>query len=241
MRADHAQKNELQPWRHKQWVIPPEANAEFVCAMEDVLEVYKRPYDAERPVVCLDETSKQLIGETRTPIPAEPGQARRIDYEYERKGTANLFMTFEPLGGRRWVDVTERRTAVDFAEVVRRLVDERYPQAKKIVLVMDNLNTHKAASLYEAFAPEEARRLAERLEVHYTPKHGSWLDMAETELSVLARQCLNRRIATLATLLREIRAWEKQRNEAKCKIDWRFTTKDARIKLKRLYPSIQPG
>jgi len=238
VRADHAQKNELQPWRHKQWVIPPEANADFVCAMEDVLEVYKRPYDAERPVVCLDETSKQLIGETRTPVPAEPGRVRRIDYEYERKGTANLFMAFEPLAGRRWVDVTERRTAVDFAEVIRRLVDERYPRAKKIVLVMDNLNTHKAASLYEAF---EARRLAERLEIHYTPKHGSWLDMAETELSVLARQCLNRRIATLATLLREIRAWEKQRNGAKCKIDWRFTTKDARIKLKRLYPSIQLG
>ena len=241
MRADHAQKNELQPWRHKQWVIPPEANADFVCAMEDVLEVYKRPYNAERPVVCLDETSKQLIGETRTPVPAEPGRVRRIDYEYERKGTANLFMAFEPLAGRRWVDVMERRTAVDFAEVIRRLVDERYPRAKKIVLVMDNLNTHKAASLYEAFAPEEARRLAERLEIHYTPKHGSWLDMAETELSVLARQCLNRRIATLATLLREIRAWEKQRNGAKCKIDWRFTTKDARIKLKRLYPSIQLG
>ena len=222
-------------------MIPPEANADFVCAMEDVLEVYQRPYDAERPVVCLDETSKQLIGETRTPVPAEPGRVRRIDYEYERKGTANLFMAFEPLAGRRWVDVMERRTAVDFAEVIRRLVDERYPRAKKIVLVMDNLNTHKAASLYEAFAPEEARRLAERLEIHYTPKHGSWLDMAETELSVLARQCLNRRIATLATLLREIRAWEKQRNGAKCKIDWRFTTKDARIKLKRLYPSIQLG
>jgi transposase len=241
VRADHAQKNELQPWRHKQWVIPPQANADFVCAMEDVLEVYKRPYAPERPVVCLDETSKQLIGETRTPIPAEAGRLQRIDYEYERKGTANLFMTFEPLAGRRWVDVTERRTAVDFAEVIRRLVDERYPQAKKIVLVMDNLNTHKAASLYEAFAPEEARRLAERLEIHYTPKHGSWLDMAETELSVLARQCLNRRIDTLAALLREIHAWEKQRNEAACKIDWRFTTKDARIKLKRLYPSIQLG
>ena len=222
-------------------MIPPEANADFVCAMEDVLEVYKRPYDPERPVVCLDETSKQLIGETRTPIPAESGRLQRIDYEYERKGTANLFMTFEPLAGQRWVDVTERRTAVDFAEVVRRLADERYPRAKKIVLVMDNLNTHKAASLYEAFAPEEARRLAERLEIHYTPKHGSWLDMAETELSVLARQCLNRRINSLAVLQTEIRAWEKQRNEAACKIEWRFTTKDARIKLKRLYPSIQPG
>jgi hypothetical protein len=237
--ARHAQKNDLKPWLKKQWVIPPLANADFVCAMEDVLEVYKRPHDPERPVVCLDETSKQLIGETRTPIAAEPGQPARIDYEYERKGTANLFMIFEPLAGWRWVKVTERRTAVDFAEVIRQLVDECYPGAKKIVLVMDNLNTHKLASLYEAFAPEEARRLAERLEIHYTPKHGSWLDMAETELSVLARQCLNRRIDNVVALDREIRAWEKLRNEAECKIEWRFTTKDARIKLKRLYPSIQ--
>jgi hypothetical protein len=220
-------------------VIPPRANADFVCAMEDVLEVYKRPHDPERPVVCLDETSKQLISETRTPVPPAPGQPARIDYEYERKGTANVFMIFEPLAGRRRVKVTERRTAVDFAEVVRELVDGCYPDAKKIVLVMDNLNTHKPASLYEAFAPEEARRLAERLEIHYTPKHGSWLDMAETELSVLGRQCLNRRLDNVEALTREIHAWEKQRNEAECKIEWRFTTKDARIKLKRLYPSIQ--
>lgn len=239
MCAHHAEKNELKPWLQKQWVIPPQANADFVCAMEDVLEVYKRPYDAERPVVCLDETSKQLIGETRTPIAAVPGQPARIDYEYERKGTANLFMIFEPLGGWRRVKVTERRTAVDFAEVIRELIDECYPDAKKIVLVMDNLNTHKLASLYEAFAPEQARRLAERLEIHYTPKHGSWLDMAETELSVLARQCLNRRLDSIDALNHEIRAWEKQRNDAECKIDWRFTTQDARIKLKRLYPSIQ--
>ena len=241
MRADHAQKNELKPWQQKQWVIPPQANAEFVCAMEDVLEVYKRPRDVERPVVCLDETSKQLIGETRTPIPGAPGQPERIDYEYERQGTANLFMTFEPLAGWRWVKVTERRTAVDFAEVLRELSDVHYPDAKKIVLVMDNLNTHKPASLYEAFAPAEARRLSERFEVHYTPKHGSWLDMAETELSVLARQCLNRRIGNLGHLKREIQAWQKRRNEAESTVDWRFTTKDARIKLKRLYPSIQDG
>jgi hypothetical protein len=207
--------------------------------MEDVLEVYKRPYDPQRPVVCLDETSKQLVGETRTPVPAAPGQPRRIDYEYERKGTANLFMVFEPLAGQRRVKVTERRTALDFAEVIRELVDEQYSEAEKIVLVMDNLNTHKAASLYEAFEPAEARRLLERLEIHYTPKHGSWLDMAETELSVLANQCLNRRIDNPKTLAREVRAWEKQRNQAKCRIDWRFTTKDARIKLKRLYPSLQ--
>ena len=207
--------------------------------MEDVLEVYKRPQDPQRPVVCLDETSKQLVGETRTPVPAAPGQPRRVDYEYERKGTANLFMTFEPLAGKRWVKVTQRRTAKDFADVIRTLVDERYRQAEKIVLVMDNLNTHKLASLYEAFAPTEARRLLERLEIHYTPKHGSWLDMAETELSVLARQCLNRRIANIQTLTREVQAWEKQRNKARCRIDWRFTTNNARIKLKRLYPSIQ--
>jgi DDE superfamily endonuclease len=220
-------------------VIPPKANAEFVCAMEDVLEVYKRPQDSLRPVVCLDETSKQLVGETRMPVPAAPGQPRRVDYEYERKGTANLFMIFEPLAGKRWVKVTQRRTATDFAEVIRALVEECYPQAEKIVLVMDNLNTHKLASLYEAFEPVDARRLLERLEIHYTPKHGSWLDMAETELSVLARQCLNRRIADIQTLTREVRSWEKQRNKAKCRINWRFTTSDARIKLKRLYPSIQ--
>lgn len=241
MRADHAQKNDLKPWLEKQWVIPPQANAEFVCAMEDVLEVYKRPHDPQRPVVCLDETSKQLIGETRTPVPATPGQPRRVDYEYERKGTANLFMTFEPLAGKRWVKVTQRRTAKDFAEVIRELVDEHYPQATKIVLVMDNLNTHKLASLYEAFEPAEARRLLERLEIHHTPKHGSWLNMAETELSVLSRQCLKRRLADIPTLAREVRAWEKQRNNAKCRVDWRFTTRDARIKLKRLYPSLQLG
>jgi hypothetical protein len=239
VRADHAEKNDLKPWLETQWVIPPKANAEFVCAMEDVLEVYKRPQDPQRPVVCLDETSKQLVGETRVPLPAAPGRPRRVDYEYERQGTANLFMTFEPLAGKRWVKVTQRRTARDFADVIRELVDERYPHAEKIVLVMDNLNTHKLASLYEAFAPAEARRLLERLEIHYTPKHGSWLDMAETELSVLARQCLNRRIADIHTLAREVQAWTRQRNQAKCRVDWQFTTRDARIKLKRLYPSIQ--
>lgn len=209
--------------------------------MEDVLEVYKRPHDPERPVVCLDETSKQLIGETRTPIPAAPGRPERIDYEYERHGTANLFMLFEPLAGWRHVEVTDRRTAVDFATVLRDLSDRYYPQAQKIVLVMDNLNTHKLASLYEAFTPEEARRLAERFEIHYTPKHGSWLDMAETELSVLARQCLKRRIDNRDDLRREVAAWEKHRNEAESVVDWRFTTANARIKLKRLYPSIQDG
>jgi hypothetical protein len=220
-------------------VIPPEQNADFVAAMEDVLEVYHRPYDAACPVVCLDETSKQLIGETRTPIPAASGRAERTDYEYERKGTANLFMLFEPLGGWRHVKVTDHRTKIDFAEVVRELVDVYYPKADKIVLVMDNLNTHKISSLYEAFVPSEARRLIERLEIHYTPKHGSWLDMAETELSVLAGQCLDRRIPDVTKLVREVAAWESQRNEAEAVVDWQFTTADARVKLKRLYPSIQ--
>ena len=220
-------------------MIPPKANADFVCALEDVLEVYTRPYDPQRPMVCLDESSKQLVKETRCPIPARPGQPRRVDYEYERNGTANLFMVFEPLAGRRHVKVTDRRTTADFAEVVRQLVDKWYPKAEKIVLVMDNLNTHKAASLYEVFEPKEARRLLERLEIHYTPKHGSWLDMAETELGVLSTQCLDRRIPDKTTLRSEVAAWEKSRNKARSKINWRFTTKDARIKLKRLYPSIQ--
>jgi len=241
MCPDHAQKNVLKPWQAKQWVIPPQANAACVCAMEDVLEVYTRPYDPQRPQVCLDETSKQLVAETREPIPAAPGQPARVDYEYERQGTANLFMVFEPLAGQRQVKVTERRTAIDFAHVIQELVDVHYPQAEKIVLVMDNLNTHTPVSLYEAFAPAEARRLMERLEIHYTPKHGSWLNMAETELSVLATQCLDRRIPDQTTLTQEVAAWERQRNTAKCRVDWRFTTHDARIKLKRLYPSIQLG
>jgi hypothetical protein len=208
--------------------------------MEDVLEVYHRPYDPKRPVVCFDERSKQLIRETRRPIPAEPGQPERIDYEYERNGTANLFMAFEPLAGRRRVKVTDRRTKIDFAHAIRELVDE-HPAAEVIVLVMDNLNTHKVSSLYEAFAPEEARRLAERLEVHYTPKHGSWLNMAETELSVLSGQCLDRRIGEKDELQSEVAAWEERRNAATCRVDWQFTTADARVKLKRLYPSIQVG
>ncbi len=208
--------------------------------MEDVLEVYQRPYAPTRPVVCFDEQSKQLIRETRTPLPAIPGHPERVDYEYERNGTANLFMAFEPLAGRRQVKVTERRTKVDFAQAIRELV-ERYPQAEKVVLVMDNLNTHKLGSLYEAFAPAEARRLIERLEVHHTPKHGSWLNMAETELSVLSTQCLDRRIGERAELRVEVAAWEQSRNTAKCRVDWQFTTADARVKLKRLYPSIQTG
>jgi DDE superfamily endonuclease len=209
--------------------------------MEDVLEVYQRPYDARRPVVCLDERSKQLTRDARRPVAARPGQAERVDYEYERNGTANLFMVLEPLAGRRRVTVTDRRTKIDFAQVIRELVDEQYPRAERIALVMDNLNTHRLSSLYEAFAPAEARRLIERLEVHHTPKHGSWLNMAETELSVLSTQCLDRRIGEKDELRVEVAAWEQRRNTAKCRVDWQFTTADARVRLKRLYPSIQTG
>jgi hypothetical protein len=223
----------------EQWCLPPEQDAEFVCAMEDVLDVYHRPYDEKRPLIALDESSKQLIGETVQPLPAEPGQPERFDYEYVRNGTANLFMISEPLLGWRAVQVTERRTAKDFAEVVRWLAEDVHPEAEKLVLVMDNLNTHKLASLYEAFPPEQARRIAERLEIHYTPKHGSWLNVAEIELSVLSRQCLNRRIESIDELRNEVGAWEEARNEKQVEVRWRFTTADARVKLRRLYPVIQ--
>jgi hypothetical protein len=219
-------------------VIPPDANAAFVAAMEDVLEVYQRAHDPERPVVCLDESSKQLISETRVPIPTKPGHPARHDYEYERNGTANLFMMFAPLEGWRHVEVTDRHTAVDYAQILKQLSDERFPDSKKIVLVQDNLNTHRPASLYEAFPAPEARRLVERFEWHYTPKHGSWLDMAESELSVLSGQCLDRRIADKQTLVKEIAAWEAMRNKNHTKADWQFTASDARVKLKRLYPSL---
>jgi len=220
-------------------VIPPEKNAEFVAAMEDVLEVYQRPYDPKFPVICLDETSKQLVAETRVPIPAQPGAPAREDYEYKRNGVANLFMLFEPLAGWRHVEVTDRRTKVDFAHVIKKLVDELDPVAEKFVLVMDNLNTHKLGSLYEAFEPQEARRLIEKLEIHYTPKHGSWLNMAETELATLAKQCLSRRIATKELLISEVDAWTQPRNDSQDTVDWQFKTEDARTKLKKLYPSFQ--
>jgi hypothetical protein len=223
----------------KQWCIPPKANAEFVWKMEDVLEVYKRAYDPRRPVVCLDETSKQLIGEVRTPVSATPGQVARYDCEYVRHGVANLFMLFEPLAGQRDVDVTDRRTKKDYAQCLRKLSDQMYPEAEVIVLVQDNLNTHSPASLYEAFEPAEAKRLAERFEFHYTPKHGSWLDMAEIELGILGRQCLSQRIDHIDELHRQTTAWENRRDRAKVKVNWQFTTADARIKLKRLYPSIE--
>lgn len=207
--------------------------------MEDVLDVYTRPYDPQRPQVCMDETSKQLVGETRVPVPGAPGRPARHDYEYVRNGVANLFMFFEPLAGKRRVKVTERRTRIEWAQAVQELVDQGYPQADKIVLVMDQLNTHGPASLYEAFPPAEAKRIADKLEIHHTPKHGSWLNMAEIELGVIGRQCLDRRIGNTETLRHEVGGWELDRNTRAAKVDWRFTAGDARIKLKQLYPSIQ--
>ena len=207
--------------------------------MEDVLEVYTRPHDPARPLVCLDETSKQLLADARAPEPVAPGRPRREDYEYRRGGTANLFVACEPLRGWRSVRVTERRTRADFAHTIRELVDVHHRNAERIVLVMDNLNTHTPGSLYEAFPPAEAKRLADRLEIHYTPKHGSWLNVAEIELSVLARQCLNRRLPDRAALEREVAAWVADRNAARSGVDWRFTTADARIKLKHLYPATE--
>jgi transposase len=203
--------------------------------MEDVLEVYTRPYDPHRPQICMDETSKQLLRVTRSALAIAPGRTRREDYEYERGRVANVFMFMEPLTGRRWVEITEQRTKVDWAHQIEELVDERYPQAERIVLVMDNLNTHSPASLYEAFDPERARRLAQKLEIHYTPKHGSWLNMAEIELSVLSRQCLERRVPDFEALRAEAAAWQQRRDAEGVKIDWSFTTEDARIKLKQLY------
>jgi transposase len=208
--------------------------------MEDVLDVYQRPVDPKRPLVCLDEASKQLLSDIRPPLPLAAGQPMRQDSEYERNGTASLFMVSEPLLGQRQVHVTNRRTSVDFAGVIAHLLDVRHPDAEKVVLVLDNLNTHSLASLYKAFAPAEAKRLADRLEVHYTPKHGSWLNMAEIELSVLSRQCLSERMDSKAHLQAQVSAWQERRNRYGITTDWRFTTDDARIKLKRLYPILLP-
>ena len=204
--------------------------------MEDVLEVYSRPYDAQRPVICLDETCKQMVGEVAPPIPAAPGHPALLDHEYVRNGVAEIFLEVEPLAGRRHVEVGVRRGRREWADFVRGMLEERYPDAKKVVLVMDNLNTHGATSLYERFPPEIARRLAERLEIHYTPKHGSWLDIAEIELSVLSRQCLNRRLDSLDALKREVGEWLRDRNNRQTKVKWHFTAADARVKLRRLYP-----
>ena len=206
--------------------------------MEDVLSVYTRPRDPDRPVVCLDETSKQLIAETRSPVAMRPGLPARVDYEYARNGVANLFMMFAPLEGWRDVKVTDRRTAVDYAHVLKDLADVHFAQAETIVLIQDNLNTHAAASLYEAFPAAEARRLVQRFEWHYTPKHGSWLDLAESELGVLASQCLDRRIPDKHAIINEVAAWVRERNKTHAVAEWHFTTNDARIKLKSLYPSL---
>jgi len=207
--------------------------------MEDVLNTYVQAVNPQRPLVCMDEASKQLLADTQDPLPMQPGQPERFDYEYEREGVANLFMFFAPLQGKRHIKVTNRRTRQDWAQAMRELSDVHYPEAEKIVLVLDNLNTHSPASFYEAFEPEEAWRLTNRFEFHYTPKHGSWLNMAEIELSALARQCLNRRLADQATLTQEVAAWTEERNAQVVKVQWRFTTADARIKLKHLYPKIQ--
>jgi len=206
--------------------------------MEDILTVYKRAFNPDEPLVCMDETNKQLTAETRRPIPAAPGRPECYDYEYERNGVCNLFMFFEPLSGKRHVSVTDRRTKVDWAIQIKQLLDVHYPNAQRVTLVMDNLNTHTGASLYEVFEPSEARRLLDRLHIHYTPKHGSWLNMAEIELSVLSRQCLDRRIPDKGTLEMEVAAWQSRRNTAEAKVDWRFTNDKARIKLKRLYPTL---
>ncbi len=206
--------------------------------MEDVLDVYKLPHDPQKPLVCMDESSKQQVKEVRTPLPMKEGQPARYDNEYERNGVSNLFMFFAPLEGWRHVEVTDRRTAEDWAFQIKQRVDVHYPEAEAIRLVMDNLNTHTPASLYKVFEPEEARRIASKLEIHYTPKHGSWLNMAEIELSILSRQCLDRRIPDQNTLKAEVSSWEAVRNQCQTKMDWRFTNKDARIKLRKLYPSI---
>jgi transposase len=221
------------------WCIPPEQNADFVCAMENVLEVYQRPHDPVHPVVCMDEKPKQLVKETRAPEPCRKGRPARFDYEYERNGTANVFLFVEPLRGWRRVEVTPRRTALDWAGQIKRLIDVDYPNAQRITLVMDNLNTHTPANLYEAFAPAEARRLIEKLDIVYTPKHGSWLNVAEIELAALDKQSIGGRVPNLRALSSRTLRWTRDRNNAKTKINWQFTTANARVKLRRLYPQLQ--
>jgi hypothetical protein len=232
------QANELKPWLRQEWCIPAEQSGEFVCQMEDILEVYRRPQDPQRPLVCMDELPYQLISEVRLPLTPQPGQAQRYDYEYKREGVVNIFMVFAPLLGQRWTRVTQRRTRKEWAYLVRDIVDGLFPTAERVILVMDNLNTHVGGALYATFPPAEARRILNKLEIHYTPKHGSWLNMAEIELSVLSRQCLDRRIGTQQFLETEVVAWNQARNTNATTVDWQFTTADARIKLKRLYPLI---
>ena len=218
------------------WCIPPKQNAAFVADMEQVLDVYQRPYDPRYPVICMDESNKQLIGDVQPPLPVQPGQVTKEDCTYERHGTGNLFIALEPAHGQRYVAVTERRTQQAWAHFIQSIVDDVWPAAERITLVCDQLNTHDLASLYETFAPEEAHRLARKLELVHTPKHGSWLNMAEIELSALSRQCLDRRIADLVMLAREVAAWGQERNEHATTVQWRFTTADARVKLVSLYP-----
>ena len=229
---------ELKPWIKKQWCIPTAPDAEFVYHMEDVLEVYTRPYTPARPQICMDEINTQLLAETREPLPMEPGKPKRQDYEYERQGVCNVFLACEPLTGQRYTMVAAQRTKQEWAQFIRQVADEHYPTADKIVLVMDNLNTHTLAALYEVFPIAEARRLCQRFEVHYTPKHASWLNMAEIELSALDRQCLSQRLASLEIATRQVAAWTTRRNQQQVTINWRFTAEDASIKLKHLYPSI---
>lgn len=226
----------FKPWQKKSWCLPKGVDGEFIHRMEDVLELYAEPYDPDRPVVCFDEASKQLHGQVADPVPVAPGKPAKEDYEYVRNGTANLFVFVEPLAGARHVTVTDRRTIPDFAAQMRYLCDELYPRAGVIRVVLDNLNTHALGSLFATYPPDEAWRLAWRLEFHYTPKHASWLNMAECELSVLGRQCLDRRIADKATLTAEVGAWQEPRNRAKVKIEWTFRVADARKKLAFLYP-----
>ena len=222
-------------------MIPPGQSGEFVARMEDVLDLYHRPFDPRRPLVCIDEVPKQLVGETRQPVPARPGCPARYDYEYRRCGVANLFMVSQPLIGWRHVRVTDRRTARDFGELLGWLAEELFPEAARVALVVDNLNTHGPGRLYEASAPARARRIARRLEWHFTPRHGSWLNVAECELAALSRQCLDRRIGSVAHLRRAVSAWEEDRNERMAGVNWRFATADARVKLRRLYPSDATG
>lgn len=228
----------MKPWKKQQWVIPPTENGEFVARMEQVLDVYKRPYDPLRPVVCMDESPRQLIRETRLPLPPGPGVAVRYDYEYERCGVCNVFLAVEPLAGKRLVEITERRAKHDWALFIEQLA-QRYAHAERITLVMDNLNTHGPGALYETFPPAAAKVLWERFEFVYTPKHGSWLNIAEIEIAVLNRQCLDRRIDTLQDVQAESRAWQNRRDNAHSRIDWQFTSDDARVKLKRLYPTLE--
>lgn len=230
----------LKPWLKKTWCIAPRENAAFVARMEDILDVYARPPDPRRPLVCFDEGSKELHGEVRPPLPVVPGHPLRSDAEYARHGTANLFLACAPLLGWRQVTMTARRTRLDWAYAIRDLVDGHFPAAEKIVLVLDNLNTHAPASLYLAFPPAEARRLWDKLELHFTPKHGSWLNIAEIELSALGRQCLDRRLPDRTSLAVEVAAWVAERNAAAVTVDWHFTTADARVKLKHLYPVLLP-